>query len=92
MENPYKCYHISGELLVAGYYNNGLINVWNLNDQQESKKIHVFNESNDWPVADEPNEPNERHYHRMPAWHFSSELVKLCHKGRYLASVLVLIS
>jgi len=80
--NPYKFYHISGKLLVAGYGENGQINVWHLKEQQEeSEKIRVFKESNDWPVVDVPN-------NRRIETHFSSELVKLCPNGPYVASVL----
>jgi len=63
-----------------GYDEFGLINVWHLKDrQEESEKVHVFNESNDGPVVDVPNN------HRMQT-HFSIELIKP--NCRYLVSVL----
>lgn len=40
-ENLYKCHDISGDLLVAGYYNTGMINVW---DVRAKKKVFIIEE------------------------------------------------
>ena len=55
-----------------------------------SQKVHVFNETPNWPIVDVNNGPGGVNQQPATAWQFSHELVKLCPKTRYLASVMVI--
>ena len=52
--------------------------------------IHIFYEAHNWPIVDNVVAEEEAIQPQVIPWQSSCELVKLCTKSRFLASVLVI--